>query len=121
MSITSFFQSNAETRELHSDVELRTHYYRNSFKDCLKIVEKMAEELRMDVRDINERHGEIYLLGNGYDAIITAIQLSPIETGIDIKINYFSFAGFGRPRKRVMEFFDYFDKNLKFKGISLHP
>ncbi|PKL01024.1 MAG: hypothetical protein CVV56_04245 [Tenericutes bacterium HGW-Tenericutes-1] len=121
MSISTFFLSSSETRELHSDAKQRTHYYRNSFKECLKVIEKLAEDNRMDVRDVNDRHGEIYLLGNGFDAIITAIQLSPIETGIDIKINYFSFVGLGRPRKRIIEFYDYLDKNLKFKGISLHP
>lgn len=121
MSISTFFLSTAETRELHSDAKQRTHYYRNSFKDCLKVIEKMAEDFKLDVRDVNDRHGEIYLLGNGYDAIITAIQLTPIETGIDIKINYFSFVGLGRPKKRVIDFYEYFDKNLKFKGISLHP
>lgn len=121
MSITSFFLSTAETRELHSDSGQRTRYYRNSFKDCLKVVEKLANEYKMDVREVNNQHGEIYLIGNGFDAIITAIQLNPIETGIDIKINYFSFAGFGRPRKRIVEFYKYFDNNLKFKGVSLHP
>jgi len=121
MSITSFFLSSAESRELHSDVELRTRYYRNNFKDCLKVVQKLANELKMDVREVNEQHGEIYLIGNGFDAIITAIQLTPIETGIDIKVNYFSFAGFGRPRKRIIELFKYLDANLKFKGVALHP
>lgn len=121
MSITSFFLSSAETRELHSSAELRTHYYRNNFKDCLKSIEKMADDFKMDVREVNEHHGEIYLLGNGFDAIITAIQLTPIETGIDIKINYFSFIGLGRPRKRIIEFYKYLDSSLKFKGVSLHP
>jgi hypothetical protein len=121
MSIASFFSPSAETRELHAITELRTRYYRNNFKECLKVVQSLAETKNMDVRDVNEHHGEIYLLGNGFDAILTVTQLSPIETGIDIKINLFSFVGLGRPNKRIIEFYKYFDQFLKFKGIALHP
>jgi len=121
MAISSFFRPSEETRELHSDAQLRTRYYRNSFKDCLSVIEKLASHLKLDVRDVNEKHGEIYLLGNGYDVIMTVIQVTPIESGVDMKINYFSFIGLGRPQKKVMEIYRYLDSQLKFKGVSLHP
>jgi hypothetical protein len=81
----------------------------------------MCEELKLDLRDVNDSHGEVYVLGNGFDAIITCLQLTPIETGVDIKINYFSFIGMNRPRSKAIQFYVYLDQHLKFKGISLHP
>ena len=121
MSLTSFQMTSCETRELHPDAQLRTHYYRNSFKDVLAAVQKLAEKAALDVRDINETHGEIYLLGNGFDAIMTVAQITPIESGVDLKINYFSFVGLDRPKKKALELYKNLDALLKFKGVSLHP
>ncbi|MFH0993677.1 MAG: hypothetical protein V1761_04940 [bacterium] len=121
MSLMSFFQTYCETRELHPDAVLRTHYYRNGFRDCVTALEKLAEKDRLEVRDVNQTHGEVYLLGNGFDCIVTIAQITPIESGIDLKVNYFSFAGLGRPKKKVVELYKYLDSALKFKGVSLHP
>ncbi len=121
MSLTSFFSTTCETRELHADAQLRTRYYRNNFNQAKEAVDRIAATLGLEVRDVNPAHGEIYLLGNGFDIIVTAIQVTPIETGIDLKINVFSFAGFGRPRKLALQWFAALDKQLKFKGVSLHP
>lgn len=121
MSLASFFQSACETRELHADAQLRTRYYRNSFQQAKDAVDRLAAEERLEVRNIDVVHGEIYLLGNGYDVIVTAIQVTPIETGIDLKVNWFGFVGMGRPKKIALRFYQGFDRLLKFKGVSLHP
>lgn len=121
MSVAAFFQTTCETRELHSDAQLRTRYYRNNFSQAKEAAEKIAAEERLEVRNVDALHGEIYLLGNGYDAIITAIQVTPIETGIDLKINWFGFIGLGRPKKVALKLYQSFDRLLKFKGVSLHP
>lgn len=121
MSLSSFFASTCETRELHLDAQLRTRYYRNSFKDVVAAFEQIAKTEQLDVRDVNHVHGEIYLLGNGFDCIVTVAQISPIESGIDLKINYFSFTGMGRPKKKAIELYKRLDALLKFKGVSLHP
>lgn len=121
MGFFSFFYTTCETRELHSDPDLRTRYYRNNFKQCLEGIQKYADEHKVDVRNVNPDHGEVYLLGNGFDCIITVIQLTPIESGVDIKVNYFSLIGFGRPKKLAVGLFKYLDSVLKFKGVALHP
>lgn len=121
MSFMSFFQVSCETREVHRDLDLRTHYYRNSFEQCLKAVKAYAEKEQIDVKQVNPTHGEIYLLGNGFDVIVTALQLSPIETGVDLKVNYFNLIGLNRPKKRALEIYKYMDSALNFKGVSLHP
>lgn len=121
MSVAAFFHTTCETRELHSDPQLRTRYYRNNFSQAKDAAEKLAAEERLEVRNVDAQHGEIYLLGNGYDIIVTATQVTPIETGIDLKVNWFGFVGLGRPKKVALKFFQGFDRLLKFKGVSLHP
>jgi hypothetical protein len=121
MSFSSFFRTTCETRELHSDVELRTRYYRNNFDQCLEALKKLATQTSMEIRDVNKTHGEVYLIGNGYDCIVTISQINPIEAGIDLKINFFSTFGFGRPQKRAIAIYKFLNSVLKFKGVALHP
>lgn len=121
MSFTSYFSPSCETRELHSDPDLRTHYYRNSFKQCAEAFETLSKTGEFDIRNVNPEHGELYVISNGYDIIVTIIQVTPIESGIDFKINFFSFVGLGRPKKRAVSLYKELDKLLKFKGVALHP
>ncbi|MBI9010053.1 MAG: hypothetical protein JEZ05_08475 [Tenericutes bacterium] len=121
MSIRTFFSTSCETRELHVDPELRTRYYRNKFKDIINALHKVAELNAMKVRDVNEVHKEVYMLGNGFDAIVTIAQISPIEAGIDLKVNSFSAIGMGKPKKKALKIFQDLKGILNFKGVSLHP
>lgn len=121
MSIRSFFSPSCETRELHTDPELRTRYYRNSFKQVVEGLRRLAEKNNMIVKDVNETHKEIYMIGNGFDCIVTVSQMTPIEAGIDFKINVFSGLGLNRPKKKAVQFYKELNEILSFKGISLHP
>lgn len=121
LSISTFFSPTCETRELHADAELRTRYYRNNFKQCLEAVQTLQTMLSFQVQNVDETHGEVYLLGNGYEVILTITQVNPIETGIDMKINLFGAIGFGKPKKKAIQFYQEFDRLLKFKGVALHP
>lgn len=121
MGIISFFSTTCETRELHPDSQLRTRYFRNNFNQCVEGIQKYATENNLDVRNINPEHGEVYMLGPGFDVIITIIQTTPLESGIDLKINFFSFSGMGRPKSKALEIYKYLESTLKFKGVSLHP
>jgi len=121
MSFSSYFSPTCETRELHSDALLRTRYYRNNFKQCLEVLQELAKTEDFEIRNVNEEHGEVYVLSNGYDCIFTMTQLTPIETGIDLKVNMFGVMGFGRPKKKAVQFYKLLDKALKFKGVALHP
>jgi len=121
MSFRTFLSPTCETRELHNDPALRTRYYRNSFSQVVEGLKKMAEKHSMEVREINDTHKEVYLLGNGFDCIVTVAQITPIEAGIDFKMNQFASIGFGRPKERVIQFYEDLKTFLNFKGISLHP
>jgi len=121
MSFKTFFSPMCETRELHVDPELRTRYYRNKYKDVIEAIKEVAIIESMEVREINDVHREIYLLGNGFDCILTVTQVNPIEAGIDLKINFFTSMGFHRPKKKALKIYQEFKKLLNFKGFSLHP
>jgi len=121
MSIRGFFSPSCETRELHRDPELRTRYFRNKFNDVIQGLEELASLNRMVVKDINKEHREAYLLGNGFDCIVTITMTTPIEAGIDLKINVFSAIGFGRPKKKALKLYADLKGILNFKGVSLHP
>jgi len=117
----SIFQTSIETRELHKKVALRTHYYRNSFDQVKKALDTIVEEDNMQVQDVNRKFGDIYLLGDGYEVIVSAIQLTPNETSIDFKINYFVTIGWNRPEKKAVHLYARLDQLLHFKGTVLHP
>ena len=121
MSFSSYFSPSCETRELHVDPSLRTRYYRNNFRQVVEALRKLAEDNHLEVRDVNEIHHEIYLIGNGFDCIVTVVQVTPVEAGIDFKINMFNSIGFGRPKKKAIQLYEELKKLLNFKGVSLHP
>ncbi len=121
MSFKSFFRNTCETKELHVDPELRTNYYRNNFNQAVDALKQIASEEHMEVKDVNKTHREIYILGDGFDAIVTVSEITPVEIGIDFKVNWFSGFGFHRPKKKVVIFYAKLKNILRFKGVSLHP
>ncbi len=121
MSFKSYFSPSCETRELHADPDLRTRYYRNNFTQVVEALKVLAEKYHLQIRDINEVHKEVNLIGDGFDCIVTVAQVTPIEAGIDLKINVFGSLGFGRPKKKAILFYKELKTILKFKGVSLHP
>lgn len=121
MSIGSFFSSSCETRELHKEVALRTNYYRNRYKEVIEALRTLADENDLDVKIVDNDHKEVYMLGKGHEVIVTITQVSPIEAGIDFKVNFFSTIGFNRPINKVKSFYQQLKNSLNFKGVSLHP
>ena len=117
----SIFQTTIETRELHKKDKLRTHYYRNNFDQVKKALEQIAEEDNMQVQNVNRQYGDIYIIADGYEVICSVIQITPIETSVDFKINYFSTFGWGRPEKKAIHLYERLDALLSFKGTLLHP
>ncbi len=114
--MANFFQTSCETRELHSDADLRTRSYRNSFVQAKAAIEEVGKIIGFEIRGFDQTYGEIDCIGNGYEAIITALQMSPIETHINIKLNVFSVFGFGRPKKLCVRIYSELDKRLKNRG-----
>ena len=115
-----FFANSAETRELHKNDKLRTRYYRNGIKQIKSVFEKICSEEDMQLQQYDERWGDIYICAYGFEVFVTVSQISPIESGIDLKVNYFSTFGFNRPEKKIIHLYERLDKMLIFKGTMLH-
>jgi len=121
MSLKTFFANTVETRELHRDPQLRTNYYRNNFTQVVDALKMLAEEDHLEVKNIDKVHKEIYMLGSGYDIIVTLSEITPVEIGIDFKVNWYSGFGYNKPKKKVLYYYKKLKELLRFKGVSLHP
>jgi hypothetical protein len=121
VSIGSFFSTSCETREMHSDPQLRTRYYRNKFEKCVEALEQYAAKEHLRMEAVDKVHGEIFMVGLDYECIVTISQINPIESGIDLKVNKNGSVGWGKPKKMVLDLYRFLDSQLNFKGVSLHP
>lgn len=121
MSVRSYLGTIAETQELHSVIGLRSRYYKTNYQKAKAVVLEFAEELKSIVRNIDDEHKEVLLQNNKYHIIVTFVQVTPIETSVDFKVEMYGLFGLHRPRKMIMKFYEYLDKNLPFKGVGLHP
>jgi len=115
-----FFSNSIETREQHKNEMLRTRYYKNNFDQVEKALRKICSEEDMQLQQVNKRYGDIYICAFDYEVFCTVIQVTPIETSVDFKINYFSTFGFKRPEKKAIHLYERLDKMLIFKGTMLH-
>ncbi len=113
-----FFSTTEETRDLHRDIALRTRYYSNNFNDVEKVIKSLTTHLSMELKQTNKNYGEMYLIGNGFDLIITALEMNPLKTSVDIKCNYFGFIGMNKPKKIIEKIYAYLDSKLKRKELQ---
>ncbi|AIO19617.1 hypothetical protein KQ51_01743 [Candidatus Izimaplasma bacterium HR1] len=121
MSFNSWIGTIAETKELHSVISLRSRYYKTNYQQAKAVVLEHAEAIKVDVRNIDDEHKEILLQNSRFHIIVSFVQVNPIETSIDFKVEMYGFFGMHRPRKMITKFYEYLDNNLKFKGVGLHP
>lgn len=121
MGLREFFSNSAETRELHNDVELRSRYYKISYKKARIKVEDYCNLVGINIKDINDDHGEIYLQTAKYHMIVSIVQVTPLETAIDMKVETYQIIGRGIPKKKILELYKYLNDELSFKGVGLHP
>lgn len=121
MGAGSFLSNIAETKELHKDGPLRSRYYKTNYKKAKAAVLKYAETLKVEVRHEDDAHKELFLQGGRFHIIFSFVQVTPIETSIDIKVEQYGLMGMNRPRKHILNCYNYLDKQLDLKGVSLHP
>lgn len=121
MGFFDFAKTILETREMHALPDLRTHYYKTNFKKTKAVVVDYANRHDLSIPTVDDAHGELYLQAKNYHIIVSIVQVTPLETAVDFKVQFYSLMGFNRPKKQILAFYDYLDKNLPFKGTSLHP
>lgn len=115
-----FFRTSAETREMHKKDELRTHYYRNTFEQVVKAFEKICSEEDIQLQQVNKQFGDLYMCAFDFEVFATVLQITPAETSVDMKINFFSLMGFKKPERKIIHLYQRLDHSLNFKGKSLH-
>ncbi len=114
------FQNSCETREHHKKDNLRTRYYRCNFQHVVKAFEKIANEEDIQLQQKNERYKELYLCAYDYEVFVSVVEINPQESSVDLKVNYFSTFGWGKPEKTVNHIYEKLNKILIYKGTSLH-
>lgn len=121
MSVGSFFGTIDETQELHVVRELRSRYYKTNYKKAKAMAIEYTKAINVNVTNIDDEHREILLQSKRYHIIVSIVQVTPIETSIDLKVEMYGLFGFHRSRKIIISFYEYLDRNLQFKGVGLHP
>ncbi len=121
MGFFDFFSNVSETKELHSDIKLRTRYYRTNFKKTLVVVEDFAAQNGYVVKSIDEKYGEIFLQSQKAHMIISISQMNMLETAVDVKVELYGVIGANRPKNMIVKLYNLLDHNLEFKGTSLNP
>lgn len=121
MGLLDFTKTLCETREVHLDKELKTRYYKTSYTKVKEQVENFCTLEDLNITNINDTHGEILIQTNKFHAIVSVIQVTPLETACDIKVQAYGVFGMHRPRKTILALYEHLNKTLKFKGVSLHP
>lgn len=98
-AILTRFEKQCETKENHKDEQLKTHYYKGTFKQLFEQVEKLlAQDGKYIVDHISQEHGEISVKiknGKTFFLIITLVAVRPYEVAVDLHISTESFSVFG--------------------------
>lgn len=121
MAFFDFASNLAETRELHSNQYLRTRYYKARYTNLKEIVLKYANENNIFVKSEDDVHGEIFLQTQRYHIIVSILQVTPLESAVDIKVQTYKLIGLFKPLKIITKLFNYIDEKSDFKGTGLHP
>lgn len=121
MSVSSFLSNSAETRELHQVIGLRTRYYKTNYPKMKACILEYVKTLNAEVKNIDDEHKEIFVQGARFHIIFSVLQVTPVETSLNIKYDKYGLMGMHRPRKKIVEIYKYLDKKLILKGVSLHP
>lgn len=121
MALFEFASNVAETFETNPNNKLKTHYYKDRYNNIKQIVLNYAKLKKITVRSEDDTHGEIYLQANSYHMIISILQVSPLETAVDIKVQTYRILGLFKPVKIILNTFDHINEKASFKGLGLHP
>lgn len=121
MGLFDFASNVSESFETNPDNRLKTHYYKNNYKSIKQIVLNYAKIKKIAIRSEDDAHGEIYLQAGNYHMIVSILQVSPLETAVDIKVQTYRIIGLFKPVKLILNLFSHIDSKANFKGVGLHP
>ena len=121
MAFFDFASNIAETKELHANQYLRTRYYKTRYKNLKDVILAYAKANKIKVKSEDDLHGEIFLQTNRYHIIVSIVQVSPLESAVDIKVQTYKILGLYKPLKLILSLYIHIDTKAEFKGTGLHP
>ena len=120
MGVKDLFNNNYETSENNQDVLLQTHYYRNRGDDVIEVVKEMIKDEGGEIKAEIPNFLEIYYENVNYSATVTIVSVRPTETAVDFKVTTYKLIPAGKGKKIIARLYEYLDKKLGFKGLSLY-
>lgn len=120
MGIRDLFNNNYETGENTKEALLQTHYYRNRSNEVIDVIKEMIKEEKGEIKAEIPNFLEIYYETVGYSATVTIVGVRPTETAVDFKVTTYKLIAAGKGKKIITKLYEYLDKRLSFKGLSLY-
>jgi hypothetical protein len=125
LSIFTRFQKSCETKENHTDEQLKTHYYRGTYNQLFALVEDLLRnDTRYEIEHVSKEHGEFSVKlrgGTPYFYIITIIAVKPLEVAVDIHISTEAFSFLGQYpflKKEIVVFYQKLNKMASLIGTG---
>ena len=123
MGLQTFFSNHSETRDKHSDEQLRSHYYKTTNKKAIDAVKKVINHLDgYHINSVSEERGEISIsIKKGRKAFVvaTVVSVRPFETAIDFAVTTETLLlpiDFGYSKKVIINLYQRLDKELPLIG-----
>lgn len=99
LSIFTRYQKNCETKDNHTDEQLKTHYYKGTYNQLFDLVENMLrQDSRYVIEHVSKEHGELSVklkASRPCFYIITIVAVKPLEIAVDIHISTEAFSLLG--------------------------
>ncbi len=87
MGLLDKLQTHIETKDTHKNEMLQTRYYAASSHAMLQWLEGKIQENGQTVRRIDANRGELSFIGEGWDGLITIVQVDGGRTAVDFTLN----------------------------------
>lgn len=114
-----FFAKQAETKGMHRDAGLRTHYYKTNYNKIKQQIENYASQHKLTIRNINDEYKEILIQQRGYHIVVSCTQINPLNTAVDLKVEHYGMIVMNRPAKIITRFYQFLDSNLPLKEVGV--
>lgn len=117
MSLKIFFAKTLSTSDNSSETSLKPHYYINDYRTIKKEIITIAEKTNLEIRSIDDKFQEIFLVKSGNcDIVVTIFRAGIAGTRVDLNVNIETSISFGKCKKTIEEFYAELDKRLTRKG-----
>ena len=117
MGFFDFASNVAETRELHQKTHLRTRYYRTSYVNLKSIVLAYANVNNINVISEDDIHKEIFLQSNKFHMIVSIVQVTPLESAVDLKVQSYRLIGLFKPDKIILDLFKHLNQKTAVQNL----